>query len=194
MREEPPHSFWKAACPPFASPRTQPQCPTGLKEEGTGSWGIWGCRQVGPFSWLRFPVQGPGGRNPRWPQEGARGLQKASCSVASGVSDSLRPHALQRVRLAGRWDSPGKNTGAGCHFLLQGIFPTQRYISCIGRQVLYHYPHPGNWAPLVETLQDFSMRGVVRNRCVQRIKVHIDHHQRVGKRYGAKTALTLGKN
>jgi len=23
------------------------------------------------------------------------------------------------------WDSPGKNTGAGCHFLLQGIFPTQ---------------------------------------------------------------------
>ena len=24
------------------------------------------------------------------------------------------------------WDSPGKNTGVGCHFLLQGIFPTQR--------------------------------------------------------------------
>ena len=24
------------------------------------------------------------------------------------------------------WDSPGKNTGASCHFLLQGIFPTQR--------------------------------------------------------------------
>ena len=23
------------------------------------------------------------------------------------------------------WDLPGKNTGAGCHFLLQGIFPTQ---------------------------------------------------------------------
>ena len=23
------------------------------------------------------------------------------------------------------WDSPGKNTGVGCHFLLQGIFPTQ---------------------------------------------------------------------
>ena len=23
------------------------------------------------------------------------------------------------------WDSPGKNTGAGCHFLLRGIFPTQ---------------------------------------------------------------------
>ena len=24
-----------------------------------------------------------------------------------------------------QWDFPGKNTGAGCHFLLQGIFPTQ---------------------------------------------------------------------
>jgi len=23
------------------------------------------------------------------------------------------------------WDLPGKNTGVGCHFLLQGIFPTQ---------------------------------------------------------------------
>ena len=25
------------------------------------------------------------------------------------------------------WDSPGKNTGVGCHFLLQGIFPTHRW-------------------------------------------------------------------
>ena len=28
-------------------------------------------------------------------------------------------------RLFCPWDSPGKNTGMGCHFLLQGIFPTQ---------------------------------------------------------------------
>ena len=28
-------------------------------------------------------------------------------------------------RLLCLWDSPGKNTGVGCHFLLQGIFPTQ---------------------------------------------------------------------
>ena len=37
-------------------------------------------------------------------------------------------------------DSPGKNTGQGCHFLLQGIFPTQG--SNLGlphcRQTLYH--------------------------------------------------------
>ena len=43
----------------------------------------------------------------------------------SAVSDSVRPHRLQPTRLPHPWDSPGKNTGVGCHFLLQGIFPTQ---------------------------------------------------------------------
>ena len=43
----------------------------------------------------------------------------------SVMSDSLRPHGLQPASLLCPWDSPGKNTGAGCHFLLQGIFPTQ---------------------------------------------------------------------
>ena len=47
---------------------------------------------------------------------------KWSCSV---VSDSLRPHGLQPTRLLCPWDSPGKNTGVCCYFLLQGIFPTQ---------------------------------------------------------------------
>ena len=31
----------------------------------------------------------------------------------------MRPHALQPTRLLRPWDSPGKNTGVGCHFLLQ---------------------------------------------------------------------------
>ena len=41
------------------------------------------------------------------------------CQVASVVSDSVRPHGLQPTRLLCPWDSPGKNTGVGCHFLLQ---------------------------------------------------------------------------
>ena len=45
--------------------------------------------------------------------------------VCSVVSDSLRPHGLYPTRLLCPWDSPGKNTGVGCHFLLQGIFLTQ---------------------------------------------------------------------
>ena len=34
-------------------------------------------------------------------------------------------HGLEPTRLLRPGDSPGKNTGVGCHFLLQGIFPTQ---------------------------------------------------------------------
>ena len=41
------------------------------------------------------------------------------CSVASVMSDSVRPHGRQPTRLPRPWDSPGKNTGVGCHFLLQ---------------------------------------------------------------------------
>ena len=41
------------------------------------------------------------------------------CYVASVVSDSVRPHRQQPTRLLCPWDSPGKNTGVGCHFLLQ---------------------------------------------------------------------------
>ena len=39
--------------------------------------------------------------------------------VASVVSDSVRPHRWQPTRLPRPWDSPGKNTEVGCHFLLQ---------------------------------------------------------------------------
>ena len=35
------------------------------------------------------------------------------------VSDSVRPHRRQPTRLTCPWDSPGKNTGVGCHFHLQ---------------------------------------------------------------------------
>ena len=41
------------------------------------------------------------------------------CCVASVVSDSVRPRRRQPTRLPHPWDSPGKNTGVGCHFLLQ---------------------------------------------------------------------------
>ena len=41
------------------------------------------------------------------------------CCVASVVSDSVQPHRRQPTRLLCPWDSPGKNTGVGCHFLLQ---------------------------------------------------------------------------
>ena len=35
------------------------------------------------------------------------------------MSESVQPHRQQPTRLPPPWDSPGKNTGVGCHFLLQ---------------------------------------------------------------------------
>ena len=35
--------------------------------------------------------------------------------------DSVQPHRWQPTRLLCPWDSPGKNTGVGCHFLFQGM-------------------------------------------------------------------------
>ena len=47
------------------------------------------------------------------------------------------------TRLLRPWDSPGRNTGVGCHFLLQEIFPTQKLnkglLHC--RQILYQVSH-----------------------------------------------------
>ena len=40
-------------------------------------------------------------------------------------STSLKPNRLQTTRLLYSWDSPGKNTGVGCHALLEGIFLNQ---------------------------------------------------------------------
>ena len=42
------------------------------------------------------------------------------------MSDSVRPHRRQPTRLPCPWDSPGKNTGVGCHFLLQFLPYTQQ--------------------------------------------------------------------
>ena len=47
------------------------------------------------------------------------------CQAASVMFHSVQSHGLQPTRLFCPWDSPGRNTGVGCHALLQGIFPTQ---------------------------------------------------------------------
>ena len=53
-----------------------------------------------------------------------------SCNILTAVCVSyslicLRPHGLYPARLLCPWNSPGKNTGVGCHSLFQGIFLTQ---------------------------------------------------------------------
>ena len=61
----------------------------------------------------------------------AKGLSKGS---------PLKTLTFKPGRLHCPWDFPGKNTGLGCHFLLQGIFPTQGsnlgLLHC--RRIFYH--------------------------------------------------------
>ena len=63
------------------------------------------------------------------------------CCWAANISDSFVTPWTVVPRLLCPWDFPGKNTGVGCNFLLQGIFPTQGLnpglLSC--RQILYHW-------------------------------------------------------
>ena len=51
--------------------------------------------------------------------------------VCSVMSYFLWPYRLSLTRLLCLLDFPGKNTGMGCHFLLQGIFLTQGSNSCL---------------------------------------------------------------
>ena len=63
----------------------------------------------------------------------------------SVMPDSLQPHGLQPTRLLCPWDSPGKDTGVVCHFLLQAIFLTQGQnpglLHC--RQILHRLSYQG---------------------------------------------------
>ena len=50
-------------------------------------------------------------------------MSKRASVHYSVVSDFLRLHGLNPTRLLCKWNSPGKNTGVGCHSLLQGNLP-----------------------------------------------------------------------
>ena len=52
------------------------------------------------------------------------------CSVPQACL-TLRPYGMRPVRHPSPWDFPGKNTGVGCQFLLQGIFLTQGLNPCL---------------------------------------------------------------
>ena len=79
-----------------------------------------------------------------------------SCSV---VSDSVRPQRRQPTRLCRPWDSPGKNTGVGCHFLLQcRKVKSEREVaqSCLTPS------DPMDWSP-----PDFSIHGIFQARVLE---------------------------
>ena len=97
--------------------------------EGRPSWGAASCSsQVLPLLGLN-----------RLLGQVLNGLSKAKLfslhpkkgCVHTVKSHTLRPYRLQPARFLCPWDCPGKKTGVGSHFLLQGISPTQGWNSCL---------------------------------------------------------------
>ena len=91
---------------------TQP-CPSEEKQTNKNS------AQISPYMKLT-QTTGPtlGGQKPKGRKTSILKPGKVQFSH-SVMSDSVRPHRQQPTRLPRPWDSPGKNTGVGCHFLLQ---------------------------------------------------------------------------
>ena len=72
------------------------------------------------------------------------------------MSDSFWPSGLELTRLLCPQDFPGKNIEVGCHFLLQGIFPTQElsprplHLLCLLPSSWYRY-HRATWKTAFHT-------------------------------------------
>ena len=81
-----------------------------LKEPKVRCWHLQSAKAPRQFSWFNF-----------------RRLLKLVILLFSHsvMSTSLWPYELWPTRLLCPWYSSGKNSGVGCHFLLQGIFPIQ---------------------------------------------------------------------
>ena len=75
------------------------------------------------------------------------------------MSESVRPQSRQPTRLSRPWDSPGKNTGVGCHFLLQCMKVKSE------RQVAQLYPTLSD--PMDCSLPGSSVHGIFQGRVLE---------------------------
>ena len=85
----------------------------------------------------------------RWKKEWKSSLQSVAAAAAKSLQScpTERPHRRQPTRLCCPWDSPGKNTGVGCHFLLQRMtVKSERDVaqSCPTLRDCMNYSLPGS--------------------------------------------------
>ena len=81
------------------------------------------------------------------------------------MSDSARPHRQQPTRLPRPWDSPDKNTGVGCHFLLQCMKVKSESESEIAQSC------PTLSDPTDCSLPDSSVHGILQARILEWLAV-----------------------
>ena len=83
------------------------------------------------------------------------------------MSDSVRPQRQQPTRLPRPWDSPGKNTGVGCHFLLQcmKVKSESEVAQVVYLKVIQSCPTPSN--PMDCSLPGSSVHGIFQARVLE---------------------------
>ena len=84
------------------------------------------------------------------------------------MSDSVRPHRRQPTRFPCPWDSPGKNTGVGCHFLLQCMkVKSEREVaqSCLTLS-----------DPMDCSLPGSSVHGIFQTRVLESMQIYFLSH------------------
>ena len=100
---------------------------------------------------------------PRPPEQPRRDRLRVTCAVLCLVTQScpslFNPRDCSSAGCYVHGDSPDKNTGVGCHVLLQGIFPTQGLNPGLPhcRWILYQLSYQGN---PVSHLGDFKFSGI----------------------------------
>ena len=128
-------------CPTLCNPTSSAhQVPLSMEfpRQYTGG----GCRFL---LWCIFPTQGSNPHLMHWQADSLSLSHQGSPSShillfsCEFMSYSLQPHGLWTARLLCPWDFLGKDTGVGCHFLLQRIFLIQgsnlvSCVSCIGME------------------------------------------------------------
>ena len=85
------------------------------------------------------------------------------CKVMSVVSNSVWPHRWQPTRLPRPWDSPGKNTGVSCHFLLQCMKVKSE------SEVAQSHPTLSN--PMDCSLPGSFIHGILQTRVLQLVAI-----------------------
>jgi len=76
----------------------------------------------------------------KWSESRSAAAAAAAAAKSLQSCPTMQPHRWQPTRLPCPWDSPGKNTGVGCHFLLQCMKVKSVAHGNSGRQLISGYP------------------------------------------------------
>ena len=110
------------------------------------------------------------------------------------MSNSVQPHRRQPTRLHCPWDSPGKNTGVGCHFLLQCVkVKSLSHVQLLA--TLWTAAHQAPPSMGFSRQEDWSGVPLPSPLILQQLKLCLSLHfllvQRLGDRQGKRPGLSV---